>query len=49
MSFGDSKYKLVKPLYRILDVTPSNVALSAKCAIHDVRESCFHYYLSSGL
>jgi len=36
VSFGDSKHKPVKPLHRLLVVTPLNLALSAKCTIHDV-------------
>ena len=36
VSFGDSKHKPVKPLHRLLYVTPLKLALSAKCTIHDV-------------
>ncbi len=36
VSFGDSKHETVKPLQRILNLTPSKLALSAKCTIHDV-------------
>src|SRR5690554_3121962 len=36
VSFGDSKHKPVKPLHRLLCVTPLILALSAKCTIHDV-------------
>lgn len=36
VSFGDSKHEPVKPLHRLLDVTPLKLALSAKCTIHDV-------------
>jgi hypothetical protein len=41
VSFGDSKHKPVKPLQCLLDVTPSILALSAKCTIHDVVRSVF--------
>lgn len=41
VSFGDSKHKPVKPLHRLLDVTPLKLALSAKCTIHDVVCPCF--------
>ena len=34
---GISKHQPVKPLYRLLDVTPSILALSAKCTIHAVE------------
>ncbi len=36
VSFGDSKHEPVKPLQSLLGVTRSNIALSAKCTIHDV-------------
>jgi len=36
VAFGDSKHEPVKPLQSLLDVTPSKLALSAKCTIHDV-------------
>jgi hypothetical protein len=36
VSFGDSKHEPVKPLQSLLNVTPLNLALSAKCTIHDV-------------
>jgi hypothetical protein len=41
VSFGDSKHETVKPLQSLLEVTPSKLALSAKCTIHDVVFSCF--------
>ena len=41
VSFGDSKHKPVKPLHRLLDVTPLKLTLSAKCTIHDVVCPCF--------
>jgi len=37
VSFGDSKHKTVKLLHRLIDVMPWNIALSAKCTIHDVE------------
>lgn len=36
VSYGDSKYEPVKPLQSLLNVTPTKLALSAKCTIHDV-------------
>lgn len=36
VSFGDSKHKPVKPIQSLLGVTPSKLALFAKCTIHDV-------------
>ena len=45
VSFGDSKHKPVKPLHRLLDVTPSKLALSAKCTIHDVTAWCSFIYV----
>ena len=41
VSFGDSKHEPVKSLHRLLDATPSILALSAKCTIHDVSVSLF--------
>src|SRR5690554_2180673 len=40
VSFGDSKLEPVEPPQCLLNVTPSNLALSAKCTIHDVRGWC---------
>ena len=41
MVSGDSKHEPVKPLHSLLDVTPLELALSAKCTIHDVSVSLF--------
>lgn len=45
VSFGDSKHEPVKPLQRLLDVTPLKLALSAKCTIHDVTAWCSFIYV----
>jgi hypothetical protein len=36
VSFGDSKHKPGQPIQRLFDVTPSILAQTAKCTIHDV-------------
>ena len=45
VSFGDSKHEPVKPLHRLLDVTPLKFALSAKCTIHDVVGWPYLYFI----
>ncbi|MFW5804577.1 MAG: hypothetical protein ACOCWG_05050, partial [bacterium] len=49
VSFGDSKHEPVKPLRRLLDVTPLILALSAKCTIHDVGCWCLLYLIVNHL
>ncbi len=43
VSFGDSKHRPVNPLQSLLELLPLKSALSAKCTIHAVVQSCFFF------